>query len=255
MYQECLLPAFCEECFINIYLDETWNAHGQGGMINFNLGPDENGPNFDWHKKGATKVLHRSIWFIGIKRKEWYKNATCLAILYSGKVKELCLLWRCGYVTKSVWNLYETLQQKIWIKNNIIKKRLHSLKYCNFLSRNGNKLENFSFTWYEKNIQILPSVWNSLSYFFFPLASTVLIGPWPSLMDFSIHRHLVGLLGWGISPTQGLYLHRTTQHRNTQTHIHAPSRIRTCDLNVQGVVDSTCHSRVLVKWIYRIYRA
>jgi hypothetical protein len=38
--------------------------------------------------------------------------------------------------------------------------------------------------------------------FFFPLASTVLIGPWPSLMDFSIHRHLVGLLGWGISPTQ-----------------------------------------------------
>jgi hypothetical protein len=32
---------------------------------------------------------------------------------------------------------------------------------------------------------------------FFPLASTVLIGPWHSLMDFSIHRHLVGLLGWG----------------------------------------------------------
>jgi len=25
--------------------------------------------------------------------------------------------------------------------------------------------------------------------------------------------HLVGLLGRGISPTQGLYLHRTTQHR------------------------------------------
>jgi hypothetical protein len=40
-------------------------------------------------------------------------------------------------------------------------------------------------------------------------------------------RHLVGLLGWGISPTQGLYLHRTTQHRKTQTNIHAPSSIRT----------------------------
>jgi hypothetical protein len=37
-----------------------------------------------------------------------------------------------------------------------------------------------------------------------------------------------------------LQTHRTTQHRNTQTHIHAPSRIRTCDLNVQAVVDSTC---------------
>jgi hypothetical protein len=33
---------------------------------------------------------------------------------------------------------------------------------------------------------------------------------------------------------------RTTQHRNTQTHIHAPSRIRTCDLDVQALVDSTC---------------
>jgi hypothetical protein len=37
-----------------------------------------------------------------------------------------------------------------------------------------------------------------------PLASTVLIGPWPSLMDLSIHRHLVGLRGWGISPAQVL---------------------------------------------------
>jgi hypothetical protein len=30
-------------------------------------------------------------------------------------------------------------------------------------------------------------------------------------------RHLVGLLGGGISPAQGLYLHRTTQYRKTQT--------------------------------------
>jgi hypothetical protein len=72
---------------------------------------------------------------------------------------------------------------------------------------------------------------------------------WPTLMGFSIYtqRHLVGLLGWGISPTQGLYRHRTTQHRNTRTHIHAPSRIRTCDPNVQAVVDSTC-PRLLSHW-------
>jgi hypothetical protein len=32
-------------------------------------------------------------------------------------------------------------------------------------------------------------------------------------------RHLVGLLGRGISTAQGPYLHRTTQtHRNTDTH-------------------------------------
>jgi hypothetical protein len=33
-----------------------------------------------------------------------------------------------------------------------------------------------------------------------------------------ISEHLVVLLGRGISPTQGLYLHRTTQHRKKQTH-------------------------------------
>jgi hypothetical protein len=76
--------------------------------------------------------------------------------------------------------------------------------------------------------------------FFFQLASTVLTGPWSFLMDFSIHRHLIGLLGWGISPTKGLYLHTGQDNTNTQTHIPAPSRIRTCDLNVQAVVDSTC---------------
>jgi hypothetical protein len=65
--------------------------------------------------------------------------------------------------------------------------------------------------------------------FFFPLASTVLIRAWPSLMDFLIHRHLVGLLGWGISPTQGLY--RNKGQHNTETRRHT-----SCDLNVQAVV-------------------
>jgi hypothetical protein len=52
--------------------------------------------------------------------------------------------------------------------------------------------------------------------------------------------HLVGLLGGEISPAQGLYLHRTTQHRKTQTNIHAPSKIRTCDPNIRAAEDSTC---------------
>jgi hypothetical protein len=42
------------------------------------------------------------------------------------------------------------------------------------------------------------------------------------------------------SNTRPLPKHRTTQHRNTQTYIHAPSMIRICDLNVQAAVDSTC---------------
>jgi hypothetical protein len=41
-------------------------------------------------------------------------------------------------------------------------------------------------------------------HFFFHWLLQSLSDPWPSLMDFSIHRHLVGLLGWGISLTQTL---------------------------------------------------
>jgi hypothetical protein len=50
---------------------------------------------------------------------------------------------------------------------------------------------------------------------------------------------LVGLLGRVISPTHGLCLHRTTQHRKTWTHIHASSGIRTCDPSVRAVEGST----------------
>jgi hypothetical protein len=44
-----------------------------------------------------------------------------------------------------------------------------------------------------------------------------------------LFRHMVGLLGRVISPLQGLYLHRTTQHRKTRINIHALSGIRTHD--------------------------
>jgi hypothetical protein len=55
-----------------------------------------------------------------------------------------------------------------------------------------------------------------------------------------IYRHSVGLLGRGIGPTQGLYLHRTTQHRKTRTNIHASSGYRTHDLSGRAAEDSTC---------------
>jgi hypothetical protein len=51
---------------------------------------------------------------------------------------------------------------------------------------------------------------------------------------------LVGLLGGGISPTQGLYLNRTTQHRKTRTHIHASSGIRIHDPSFRAAEDGTC---------------
>jgi hypothetical protein len=51
---------------------------------------------------------------------------------------------------------------------------------------------------------------------------------------------LVRFLRREISPTQGLYLHRTTQHRKTRTQIPASSGFRTHNPSVQAVKDRTC---------------
>jgi hypothetical protein len=52
----------------------------------------------------------------------------------------------------------------------------------------------------------------------------------------NLFGQLVGLLGRGISPTQGLYLHRTTQHRETRTHFHASSWIRISEPSVRAAI-------------------
>jgi hypothetical protein len=56
----------------------------------------------------------------------------------------------------------------------------------------------------------------------------------------NLFRQLVGLLGRGISPAQGLYLHRTTQDRKMRTRIYASNGIRTQDPIVRAAEDSTC---------------
>jgi hypothetical protein len=67
--------------------------------------------------------------------------------------------------------------------------------------------------------------------------STVLEGPWPPHIRrlLKLFRHLVGLLGRGISQSQGLYQHRTTQHKNTKTDIHALSGIQSRDPSVRAI--------------------
>jgi hypothetical protein len=55
------------------------------------------------------------------------------------------------------------------------------------------------------------------------------VGPWPHIQILDLFTHLLGLLGRGISQSQGRYLH-TGQHKhriNAHTHIHASSGIRT----------------------------
>jgi len=56
----------------------------------------------------------------------------------------------------------------------------------------------------------------------------------------NLFGYLVGLPGRWISPTQGLYLHSTTQHRKKQTYIHVQSGIRNRDPSVRAAEDSTC---------------
>jgi hypothetical protein len=54
-------------------------------------------------------------------------------------------------------------------------------------------------------------------------------------------RHLVGLLGGGGDQSSAKASTYTGQHNTEkQTHIHAPSRIRTCDPSVRAAEDSTC---------------
>jgi hypothetical protein len=67
----------------------------------------------------------------------------------------------------------------------------------------------------------------SLIFFYsFPRGSTVLEGPWRLTYRrfLELFRQMVGLLGRVISPSQGLYLHRKTQHRKTRTNIPCHER-------------------------------
>jgi hypothetical protein len=66
---------------------------------------------------------------------------------------------------------------------------------------------------------------------FFSCGSTVLWDPGRLRRFLELFRHMVGLLGRVISSSQGLYLHRTTQHKKTLTNIHALSGIRTHNLS------------------------
>jgi hypothetical protein len=70
---------------------------------------------------------------------------------------------------------------------------------------------------------------------------SLFVGPWP-LFQFLNPTQSVELLGRGISPSQGRYLH-TEQHKhriNAHTDIHASSGIRPHDPNVRAGKDGSC---------------
>jgi hypothetical protein len=100
------------------------------------------------------------------------------------------MVWYLTTSIQSVTRRMTTSWIFIAVKTSILESDIISVHFSLLQSKRRMRTCAYSF---------VPSL-----TFFFQLASTVLIGPWPSLMDFSIHRHLVGLLGWGISQTQGL---------------------------------------------------
>jgi hypothetical protein len=69
-------------------------------------------------------------------------------------------------------------------------------------------------------------------------------GSWPLIRLLSSFTQTVGLLGRGISPPQGRYLH-TEQHKHRKTHtdIHTLSLIQTHDLSVRADEDGSCLRR------------
>jgi hypothetical protein len=83
---------------------------------------------------------------------------------------------------------------------------------------------------------LLAGIWLlSLSVSQYPsVALQPFIGPWPLFQSLNLFTQSVGLLGRGISPSQGRYLH-TGQH----TDIHALSGIRTHDPSVRASEDSS----------------
>jgi hypothetical protein len=63
-----------------------------------------------------------------------------------------------------------------------------------------------------------------------------------------LFRHMVGLLGRVISPSQGIYLYGTTQHRKTRTNIHTLSGIRTHDPSNQPAKTHASNLTATVTW-------
>jgi hypothetical protein len=82
----------------------------------------------------------------------------------------------------------------------------------------------------------------TISFIHPSMALQPFVGPCPLLQFRNLFTQSVGLLGRGISPSQGNYLY-TGQHKhriNSHTDIHAPSGIRTHDPSVRESEDISC---------------
>jgi hypothetical protein len=99
-----------------------------------------------------------------------------------------------------------------------------------------------------------PTPMRKIFFFFFWLYSPSLDPGRLTYRRFlELFRHMVGLLGRVISPSQGLYIHRITQHRKTRTNIHALSGIRTHVPSNQPAKTHTSDRTAAVTGMRKIY--
>jgi hypothetical protein len=93
------------------------------------------------------------------------------------------------------------------------------------------------------NIEVMSEKFNIESVIsFFPCGSAVIEEPRPPHVGEFPKPYLstFGRTPWtGVSPSQGLCLHRTTQHRKTRANLHALSGIQTHDPSIQAAKTHT----------------
>jgi hypothetical protein len=101
----------------------------------------------------------------------------------------------------------------------------------------------FMMWWLCKETNLLSNNEKSNVLWYYSYAPTALC---LALAIFSVswsYTQSVGLLGWGISPSQGLYLHIEQHKHRINAHYtdkHAMSGIRTHNLRVRAIEDSPC---------------
>jgi hypothetical protein len=164
---------------------------------------------YGWYKFWTRRMLNSDLYY-----------TLCGSWTHSGfspNAWASCGLGLC-FLSKSTWLYSRSLLHDPDSHNFMILQ--HSLLYSTALWHVNGPDTGSKISW-TLFIKIL---------IFFPW----LYSPWRTLAashigGFLSYLDMVGLLGWVISSSQGLYLHRTTEHRKTRTNIHALSGIRTHD--------------------------
>jgi hypothetical protein len=173
-----------------------------------------------WNKRTSSRVIETR----GVVQASGEIFSFCLIIISLSLTCLCCVFMFCCYEA----HLESAVNNSTNLTSVLLK--LISLFFC-LISWLSYVLH---FVIYITFLYMTRIIHHSLSYLFFPWLYSP-FGPWtPHIRRFlELFRHMVRLLGRVISPSQGLYLHRTTQHRKTRTNIHALSGIRTHDSSNQ----------------------